>query len=120
MGAAIGRQAAFRRLAVFFGDMREKVDALFGRSRADVQEELGAYWAALNILMMRGDLDGSTPILVGDQRGGGFAGVMSLRAVLRTVQGGWGRWDRRTEARWCHILEDASQKLLLEDATLGT
>ena len=116
MGAAIGRQAVFRRVTTFFADMRETIGRLFGQSRADVQEELGAYWAALNILVMRGDLDGSAPIMVGDQRGGGFAGVMSLRAVLRTVQDGWGRWDRKTEARWCQILEDASRNLLHEDA----
>ena len=88
-------------------------------SRADVQEDLGAYWAALNILMMRGDLDPSTRIPVGDPRGGGFAGSMSLQAVLRTVQSGWGRWDRKTEARWCQILEQTSVQLLPLDADLS-
>jgi hypothetical protein len=116
MGAAIGRQAVVRTVTTFFADMRETIGRLLGRSRADVQEELGAYWAALNILVMRGDLDGSAPIAVGDARAGGFTGIMSLRAVLRTVQDGWGRWDRKTEARWCQILEDASRNLLREDA----
>jgi hypothetical protein len=118
MGAAIGRRAVVRGLATFFANMTETIGTFFGRSRADIQEDLGAYWAAMNILVMRGDLDGSTPISVGDRRAGGFAGVMSLRAVLRTVQDGWGRWDRKTEARWCQILEDASRTLLYEDATL--
>ena len=102
------------RLTVFLGKMREAIGALFGPSRTDVQDDLGAYWAALNILVMRGDLDPSTPIPVGDQRGNGFAGIMSLQAVLRTVQGGWGRWDRKTEARWCQILAEASENLLYE------
>jgi len=84
-----------------------------------VQEDLGAYWAALNILVMRGDLDPSTPIPVGDHRGRGFAGFMSLQAVLRTVQDGWGRWDRKAEARWCQILAEVSRNLLREDASLS-
>jgi len=106
------------RLSVLFGKIRERIELLCSPSRADVQEDLGAYWAALNILMMRGDLDASTLIPVGDPRGGGFAGVMSLRVVLRTVQDGWGRWDRKTEARWCKILEKASVQLLPQEADL--
>jgi hypothetical protein len=119
MGAASGGRAVVRKLTVFLTDMRDSIGLLFGPSRADVQEELSAYWAALNILVMRGDLDGSTPIPVGDHRSDGFSGFMSLRAVLRTVQSGWGRWDRKTEARWCQILEEATRNLLHEDAGLG-
>jgi hypothetical protein len=106
------------RLGVLFGKIREGIELLCSPSRSDVQEDLGAYWAALNILMMRGDLDPSTRIPVGDPRGGGFAGSMSLQAVLRTVQSGWGRWDRKTEARWCQILEKASVQLLPQEADL--
>jgi len=113
-----GRQQVVRRLAVLFGKIREGIVLSFARSRADVQEDLGAYWAALNILVMRGDLDPSALIPVGDHRGGGFAGFMSLRAILRTVQDGWGRWDRKTEARWCQILEEASVRLLPQEADL--
>ena len=94
MGAASGRPAVVRKLAVFLADMREAIGLLFRRSRADVQEELGAYWAALNILVMRGDLDASTPIPVGDHRECGFAGFMSLRAVLRMSGRSW--FDRLT------------------------
>jgi hypothetical protein len=119
MGAANSRQVVFRKLAVFLASTRQTIGLVFGPSRADVQEELSAYWAALNILMMRGDLDGSTPIPVGDHRGDGFSGSMSLRAVLRTVQNGWGRWDRKTEARWRQILEEATRNLLHEDAGLS-
>ena len=118
MGAANQSQEVVRKLAILFTDMRDAVGMMFGRSRADVQEELGAYWAALNILMARGDLDASTPIAVGDHREGGFAGFMSLRNLLRIVQDGWGRWDRKTEARWCQILEDASRDLLREHTDL--
>ena len=107
------------KLTVFLGKMREAIGLLFGPSRTDVQGDLGAYWAALNILVMRGDLDPSTPIPVGDHRGGGFAGIMSLQAILRTVQDGWGRWDRKTEARWCQILAETSENLLREDASLS-
>ena len=118
MGAASGRQIVFRNLGAFLAKIRGGIGLLFGPSRTDVQGDLGAYWAALNIFVMRGDLDGSTPIPVGDHHEGGFAGFMSLRAVLRMVQNGWGRWDRKTEARWCQILEDASRDLLREHTDL--
>ena len=108
-----------RRLATFFRRIREDIELLFGLSRAEVQEDLGVYWAALDILMTRGELDPTTPIPVGDHDGNGFAGFMSLRAILRTVQNGWGRWDRKTEARWCQILVDASQRLLSEETYLS-
>ena len=101
-----------RKLAVFLGKIREGIGLPFARSRADVQEDLGLHWAALNIYVMRGDLDPSALIPVGDHSGHGFAGFMSVRAVLRTVQDGWGRWDRKTEARWCQILAEASRNLL--------
>jgi len=99
--------------------MRRAIELPFGPSRADVQGDLGAYWAALNILVMRGDLDRSTPIPVGDRDGRGFAGFMSLQAVLRTVQDSWGRWDRKTEARWCEILAEASRNLLRKETNLS-
>jgi len=108
-----------RRLAGFFGKIREDVEVLFGLSRAEVQEDLGVYWAALNILVTRGELDPTTPILVGDPRGNGFSGFMSVQAVLRTVQNGWGRWDRKTEARWRRILVEASERLLYEDTPVS-
>ena len=108
-----------RKLAVFLGKIREDIRLLFARSRADVQEDLGAHWAALNILVMRGDLDPTTPIPVGDHDGDGFAGFMSLQAILRTVQNGWGRWDRKTEARWCQILVEASRNLTRKEIDLS-
>ena len=108
-----------RKLTVFLSKIREDIELLFGLSRAEVQEDLGVYWAALNILVTRGELDPTTPILVGDNRGNGFTGVMSVQAVLRTVQNGWGRWDRKTEARWRRILMEASQRLLYEDTHIS-
>jgi hypothetical protein len=109
----------FRKPATFLASIKGAIGLLFGPSRADVQGDLGAHWAALNILVMRGDLDPATPIPVGDSSGRGFTGFMSLHAVLRTVQEGWGRWDRKTEARWCQILTEASRHLLREDADLS-
>ena len=107
-----------RKLAAFLDRIRGSIELPFRRSRADVQSDLGAYWAALNIYVVRGEVDPTTPIPVGDHDGNGFAGFMSLRAVLRTVQNGWGRWDRKTEARWCQILEETSRNLLSKDADL--
>ena len=108
-----------RRLAAFLGKIRDDIELLFGLSRAEVQEDLGVYWAALNIFVARGEIDPATPILVGDHRGNGFAGIMSVQAVLRTVQNGWGRWDRKTEARWRRILMEASERLLYEETPLN-
>ena len=108
-----------RRLAAFLGKIRDDIELLFGLSRSEVQEDLGVYWAALNILVARGEIDPATPILVGDHRGNGFAGIMSVQAVLRTVQNGWGRWDRKTEARWRRILMEASERLLYEETPLN-
>jgi len=108
-----------RKLTVFVGKIRDDIELLFGLSRAEVQEDLGVYWAALNILVARGEIDPATPIPVGDHRGNGFAGIMSVQAVLRTVQNGWGRWDRKTEARWRRILMEASERLLYEETPLN-
>jgi hypothetical protein len=108
-----------RKLTVFVGKIRDDIELLFGLSRAEVQEDLGVYWAALHILVARGEIDPMTPIPVGDHRGNGFAGIMSVQAVLRTVQNGWGRWDRKTEARWRRILMEASERLLYEEAPLN-
>jgi hypothetical protein len=41
---------------------------------------------------------------------------MTVQAVLRTVQDGWGHWNRKTVAFWCRILEEASENLLPEEA----
>ena len=108
-----------RKLAVFLDKIRGGIGPPFGRSRADVQEDLGAYWAALSIYVMRGDVNPATLIPVGDSSGRGFAGFMSLQVILRTVQDGWGRWDRKTEARWCQILAEASRDLLRKETDLS-
>ena len=107
-----------RKLAAFLGKIRGGIGLPFGRSRADVQSDLGAYWAALNIYVVRGEVDPTALIPLGYHDGRGFAGFMWLHAVLRTVQDGWGRWDRKTEARWCQILEEASRNLLCKETDL--
>ena len=103
-----------RKLVVFLGKIGGRIGLPFDRSL--VQEDLAAHWIALSIYVMRGDVDPSTPIPIGDDNGRGFAGFMTVRTVLKTVQDGWGRWDHKTEARWCRILAEASQSLLREDA----
>ena len=108
-----------RQLAAFLGRLRAGIGLPFGRSRSDVQAELGAYWAALNIYVVRGEIDPTTLIPVGYQDGRGFAGFMSVQAVLRIVQDGWGRWDSKTEARWCQILEETSRNLLRKETDLS-
>ena len=110
-----------RKLAVFLSKIGDRIGLLFSRSRADVQEELVTYWLVLNLHVMRGNVNPTARIPVGDRSGRGFAGFMTVQTVLRTVQDGWGRWDRKTQARWCRILAEASQELLREEtASSGT
>jgi len=107
-----------RKIAVFFKD---RIGLPFGRSRADVQEALATYWLALNLHVMRGNVDPVALIEVGDGNGHGPKGTtMTVQAILRTVQDGWGHWDRSTQSFWCQILEQANQSLLPEqEATLA-
>jgi hypothetical protein len=103
-----------RKIAVFFKD---RIGLPFGRSRADVQEDLATYWLALNLHVMRGNVDPVAHIEVGDGNGHGPIGTtMTVQAVLRTVQDGWGHWNHRTQTYWCRILEEANQNLLPEEA----
>jgi hypothetical protein len=103
-----------RKLAVF---LKDRIGLPFGRSRADVQEDLAMYWLGLNLHVMRGNVDPTAIIEVGDGNGHGPKGTtMSLQAVLRTVQDGWGHWNHKTLAYWSHILEEANQSLLPEEA----
>lgn len=105
-----------RKLAVFFSNVGDRVGLPFGRSRADVQEDLATYWLALNLHVMRGNVDPVALIPVGDGNGHGPVGTMTVQAVLRTVQDGWGHWDRKTQSWWCRILQEASENLLPEEA----
>lgn len=102
-----------RKIAVFFKD---RVGLPFGRSRVDLSEDLATYWLALNLHVMRGNVDPVALIEVGDGNGHGPKGTaMTVQAILRTVQDGWGRWNRKTMAYWCRILEEANGTLLPEE-----
>jgi hypothetical protein len=70
---------------------------------------------------MRGNVDPVTHIEVGDGNGHGPIGTtMTVQAVLRTVQDGWGHWNRKTVAFWSHILEEANQNLLPEEPAVSS
>ena len=102
-----------RKIAVFFKD---RVGLPFGRSRTDPSEDLATYWLGLNLHVMRGNVDPVALIEVGDGNGHGPKGTtMTVQAILRTVQDGWGHWDRKTLAYWCGILEEANRSLLPEE-----
>ena len=103
-----------RQLAVFLSRIGGCVGLPFGRSR--VEEDLGAHWVALHIYVMLGEVDPAALIPVGDSNGRGFVGFMTVEAVLKTVQDGWGCWDRNTQARWCRTLAEATPYLLREEA----
>ena len=106
-----------RKVAVFFSNVGDRIGLPFGRSGADVQEDLATYWLALNLHVMRGNVDPVALIEVGDDNGHGPSGTtMTVQLALRTVQDGWGHWNRKTQAYWCGILAEASQNLLPEEA----
>jgi hypothetical protein len=103
-----------RNIAVFFKD---RVGLPFGRSGVDLSEDLATYWLALNLHVMRGNVDPVAHIEIGDGNGHGPIGTtMTVQAVLRTVQDGWGHWNRKTVAFWCRILEEMNETLLPEEA----
>jgi len=108
------RQPVLRQLAVFLSRIGGRIGLPFDRSR--VEEDLGAHWVALNIYMMLGHVDPAASIPVGDSNGRGFAGFMTVETLLKTVQDGWGRWDRNTQARWCRTLAEVTPYLLREEA----
>ena len=103
-----------RQLAAFLSRIGGRIGLPFGRSR--VEEDLGAHWVALNIYVMLGLVDPAASIPVGDSDGRGFAGFMTVETLLKTVQDGWGRWNRNTQARWCRTLAEVTPYLLRENA----
>ncbi len=106
-----------RKLAVFFSNVGDRIGLPFSRPRADVSEDLATYWLALNLHVMRGNVDPVALIPVGDGNGHGPLGTtMTVQAILRTVQDGWGHWDHKNKSWWCQILEKANQNLLTEPA----
>jgi len=105
-----------RKLAVFFSSVGDRIGLPFGRPRADVREDLATYWLALNLHVMRGNVDPVALVNVGDGNGHGPVGTtMTVQAILRTVQDGWGHWDSKTVAYWSHILEEANESLPPEE-----
>jgi len=103
-----------RQLAIFLSRIGGRIGLPFGRSL--VEEDLGAHWVALNIYVMLGHVDPAATIPVGDSNGRGFAGFMTVETVLKTVQDGWGHWDRKAQARWCRTLAEVTPYLLREEA----
>ena len=106
-----------RKLAGLFSNVGNRVGLPFGRSGIDLSEDLATYWLALNLHVMRGNVDPVALINIGDGNGHGPVGTtMTVQAILRTVQDGWGHWNRQTVAYWGRIPEGANDNLLPEEA----
>ena len=56
-------------------------------------------------------MDSKGSIYVAELQPGRGAGYMTVQSVLRTVEDGWGHWDRKTMAWWCQVLERANGDL---------
>ena len=105
-----------RKLTGLFSNVGNRIGLPFGRSGIDLSEDLATYWLALNLHVMRGNVDPVALINIGDGNGHGPVGTtMTVQAILRTVQDGWGHWNRETVAYWCGILEGANENLLPEE-----
>ena len=105
-----------RKLAGLFSNVGNRIGLPFGRSGINVSEDMATYWLALNLHVMRGNVDPVALIEVGDGNGHGPVGsTMTVQAIIRTVQDGWGLWNRKTVAYWCRILQEANQSLLPEE-----
>ena len=73
-----------------------------------LQESLTSNWVAMKLRVMRGELDPGAPIYVAELQPGRGSGYMTVQSVLRTVEEGWGHWDRKTMTWWCDVLKRAN------------
>ncbi len=76
------------------------------------RENLASSWVNLRLAVMRGYVNPATAILVTYGDGSTRPGSMTVQAILKTVEDGWGHWDRRTTEWWCQVLEAANSKLV--------
>lgn len=82
-----------------------------GKPQPAVQDSLISNWVAIKLSVMRGQIDPGAPIYVGELQPGRGRGYMTVQSALKTVEDGWGHWDRKTTAWWCQVLEQVNSDL---------
>jgi hypothetical protein len=97
-----------RAISTLLRGIRNLVTAPLGRPQPELQEALTSNWVAMKLRVMRGEVDPGTPIYVAELQPGRGSGYMTVQSVLKTVEDGWGHWDRRTMAWWCEVLKHAN------------
>jgi len=85
--------------------IEDLITATMGRPQPELQESLASNWVAMKLRVMRGEIDPGTPIYVAELQPGRGSGYMTLQSVLKTVEEGWGHWDRKTMTWWCEVLK---------------
>ena len=88
--------------------IEDLITAPMGRPQLELQESLASNWVAMKLRVMRGEIDPGAPVYVAELQPGRGSGYMTLQSVLKTVEEGWGRWDRKTMTWWCEILDRAN------------
>jgi hypothetical protein len=88
--------------------IRDLISAPFSRPQTALQESLASNWVAMKLRVMRGEIDPGAPIYVAELQPGRGSGYMTVQSVLKTVEDGWGHWNRRTMAWWCEVLKHAN------------
>lgn len=103
-----------RKLAGLLKEAATRVLSPFGGPHHVARENLAANWVILRLAVMRDYVDPATTVLIHYGNGNRRPGSMTVQAILKTVEDGWGHWDRRTTEWWCQVLEDANIKLVSE------
>jgi len=88
--------------------IEDLITAPMGRPQLELQESLASNWVAMKLRVMRGEIDPGAPVYVAELQPGRGSGYMTLQSVLKTVEEGWGRWDRKTMTWWCEVLDRAN------------
>ena len=88
--------------------IEDLITATMGRPQPELQESLASNWVAMKLRVMRGEIDPGAPIYVAELQPGRGSGYMTVQSVLKTVEEGWGHWDRKTMAWWCEVLDRAN------------
>jgi hypothetical protein len=94
--------------------IRDFLASPLGKPQAELQESLASNWVAIKLGVIRGQIEPDSPIYIGELRPGRNCGYMTVQSVLKTVEDGWGHWDRKTIAWWCQVLEQANSNLMAE------
>ncbi len=103
-----------RAISALLQGIRALITSPLSKPPSALQESLASNWTAIKLSVMRGQIDPGTPIYVGELQPGRGRGYMTVQSVLKTVEDGWGHWDRKTVAWWCQVLQQANSDLIAD------